>query len=31
MSILIICGLTALQAAAQENSWKTEIDNSLVY
>jgi hypothetical protein len=30
MSILIICGLTALQVAAQENSWKTEIDNSLV-
>jgi len=27
---LIICGLTALQVAAQENSWKTEIDNSLV-
>jgi len=30
MRILIICGLAALQAAAQENSWKTEIDNSLV-
>jgi hypothetical protein len=30
MRILIICGLTALQVAAQENSWKTEIDHSLV-
>jgi len=30
MRILIICGLTALQVAAQENSWKTEIDNNLV-
>src|SRR5229473_7555000 len=30
MRILIICGLAALQAAAQDNSWKTEIDNSLV-
>lgn len=30
MRILIICGLAALQLAGQENSWKTEIDNSLV-
>lgn len=30
MRILIICGLTVLQAAAQENSWKTEVDHSLV-
>ena len=30
MRILIIFGLAALQAVAQENSWKTEIDNSLV-
>jgi len=30
MGILIICGLTALQVATQENSWKTEVDHSLV-
>jgi hypothetical protein len=30
MRILIICGLTALQVAARENSWKTEPDNGLV-
>jgi len=30
MRILIICGLTALQVATQENCWKTEVDHSLV-